>query len=73
MQKTKEIIEIISKEINVDKEEIHLDTHLVNDLCCDFTDLTHIYIALEDKFQIDVPCYEKGRLETIKELRLLID
>lgn len=50
----KEIISIISEVSGFDKEEITLDTNLVNDLEVDSIRSIEIVVAIEKKFKISV-------------------
>ena len=49
------IQEIIADQLDVDKEEITMDTDLMKDLEADSLDAVEIIMALESEFDIEVP------------------
>jgi len=51
----KKVKEIFSKKINVSKEKITLNSHLVNDLGLDSFSAIEIMFELEENFGINIP------------------
>jgi len=49
------IQEIIADQLDVDKEEITMDTDLMKDLEADSLDAVEIIMAIESEFDIEVP------------------
>ena len=47
--------EIIAEQLDVDTEEITLDTNLIKDLEADYLDAVEIIMALEDEYDIEIP------------------
>ena len=47
--------EIIAEQLDVDTEEITLDTSLIKDLEADSLDAVEIIMALEDEYDIEIP------------------
>ncbi|MBQ1418163.1 MAG: acyl carrier protein [Firmicutes bacterium] len=47
--------EIIAEQLDVDTEEITLDTNLIKDLEADSLDAVEIIMALEDEYDIEIP------------------
>ena len=47
--------EIIAAQLDVDTEEITLDTNLIKDLEADSLDAVEIIMALEDEYDIEIP------------------
>ncbi len=46
--------EIIAGVLNVDRDEIHLDTRFIDDLCADSLDVFQIIMELEENFDIEI-------------------
>ena len=49
------IQEIIADQLDVDKEEITMDTDLMKDLEADSLDAVEIIMAIESEFDVEVP------------------
>ena len=47
--------EIIAEQLNIDEEEITLDTNVTKDLEADSLDAVEIIVAIEDEYDIEIP------------------
>ncbi|MBR4151129.1 MAG: acyl carrier protein [Firmicutes bacterium] len=47
--------EIIAEQLNIDAEEISLDTNVTKDLEADSLDAVEIILAIEDEYDIEIP------------------
>lgn len=75
MRKSKEILEevmefekikkIISEVLNVDEEEITMETTFVDDLGADSLDVFQIIMGLEEEFDIEIANEEAEKIETV--------
>lgn len=75
MRKSKEILEevmefeklkkIISEVLNVDVEEITMDTTFVDDLGADSLDIFQIIMGLEEEFDIEIANEEAEKIVTV--------
>lgn len=75
MRKSKEILEevmefeklkkIISEVLNVDVEEITMDTTFVDDLGADSLDIFQIIMGLEEEFDIEIANEEAEEIVTV--------
>ena len=59
---------IIAEVLNVDTEEISLDTTFVDDLGADSLDVFQIITGIEDEFDIEIPDEEIEYIRTIGDL-----
>ena len=57
--------EIIAEQLDVDTEEITLDTNLIKDLEADSLDAVEIIMALEDEYNIEIPTEELQEMTTV--------
>ena len=62
------IRDIISEQLNIDKEIITLDTSLKDDLGADSLDLFELVMALEDEYQFEIPYEDLEKIETISDV-----
>ena len=68
-----QIIDIISKQLKVDVNEITPDTDILDDLGADSLDVVELLMTIEDKFGITVPDDEVQNLRTIAKMSEYIE
>ena len=56
---------IISEVLNVDEEEITMDTTFVDDLGADSLDVFQILMGIEEEFDIEIPNEEAEKIVTV--------
>ena len=59
--------EIIADVLNVDEDEITMDTTFVDDLGADSLDLYQIILGVEDAFDIEIPQEEAEKIVTVAD------
>lgn len=57
--------EIIADRLNVEPDEIQMETSFKNDLGADSLDLFELVLALEDEYSIDIPAEDLEELDTV--------
>lgn len=62
------VINIIVRELNVSKEEVHMDTDLQADLGADSLDAVELMMALEEEFDMQIPDEEAQRFRTVEDI-----
>lgn len=62
------VINIIVRELNVSKEEVHIDTDLQADLGADSLDAVELMMALEEEFDMQIPDEEAQRFRTVEDI-----
>lgn len=60
--------DIISEQLNVDAEDIDLYTSFRDDLDVDSLDLFELIMAVEDKFNIDIPSSDAEKIHTVEDI-----
>lgn len=60
--------EIIAEQLNVDVSEITLETSFKDDLGADSLDLFELVMALEDKYNIELPAEELTNIVTVEDV-----
>ena len=56
---------IIAEVLNVDEEEISMETTFVDDLGADSLDVFQIIMSLEEEFDIEIPNEEAEKIVTV--------
>ena len=56
---------IIAEVLNVDADEITMDTTFVDDLGADSLDVFQIIMGIEEEFEIEIPTEEAEKITTV--------
>lgn len=59
------VIEIISAQMGVAKENVKAETHIVNDLGADSLDTVEMVMELEEEFEITIPDEDAEKIQTV--------
>lgn len=62
------IKKILADTLDVNEEELSLDTNIATDLGADSLDVVEILMSIEDEFDIEIPDSEIENIRTIGEL-----
>ena len=65
--------QIIADVLNVDPDEITMDTTFMDDLGADSLDVFRIIMGIEEEFDIEVPTEEAENITTVEEAVELIN
>ena len=57
--------QIIAEVLNVDADEITMDTTFVDDLGADSLDIFQIIMGIEEEFDIEIPTEEAEKISTV--------
>ncbi len=58
---------VIADVLNVDPEEITMDTTFVDDLGADSLDVFQIILGIEEEFDIEIPAEKAEKISTVEE------
>ena len=64
---SQQVIEIVSSQIDIPKEQISLDSQFVTDLGFDSLDLVEFVMLVEEEFDIVVPDQESETINTVRD------
>ena len=63
---------VIAEVLNVDPEEITMDTTFTDDLGADSLNVFQIIMGIEEEFDIEIPAEEAEKISTVEEAVELI-
>lgn len=63
---------VIADVLNVDPEEINMETTFVDDLGADSLDVFQIIMGIEEEFDIEIPAEDAEKITTVEEAVNLI-
>ena len=61
------VIEIVSEQMGVAKDQINRETSFVNDLGADSLDIVELVMELEEEFDIQIPDDQAEKIKTVGE------
>ncbi len=64
---------ILAEQLDVDVEELTLETDIAKDLNADSLDVVEILMSLEDEFSVEIPDEEIENIKTIGDLAKYIE
>lgn len=68
-----EVINLISETLEIDKNDLTLDTDLARDLNVESIDLVDLVTAFEDKYNFEIPDQDLKNLQTIGDIITYIE
>ncbi len=63
-----DIKEVVVEQLSVDAAEVKEDSKFVEDLGADSLDVVELVMALEEKFDIEIPDEEAEKIQTVKDV-----
>ena len=63
-----EVKEVIAEQLNVSEDEIKMESNFVEDLGADSLDVVELVMALEEKFEIEIPDSDAEKIATVKDV-----
>lgn len=67
------VIEIVSEQLGVNKDQITKETHFVKDLNADSLDLVELVMELEEEFEVSIPEEMHEKIQTVGEALTFIE
>lgn len=59
------VLQVVVNQLDVDADNVNLDSLFVDDLGADSLDLTELAVGFEDEFDIEIPDSDFGQLSTV--------
>jgi len=59
------VINIVSEQLNIPKEDIKLESAFIADLKADSLDLVELVMEFEDEFELSIPDEEAEKIQTV--------
>ena len=63
-----QIVDIISKQLKTEADEIAQDTNIMDDLGADSLDVVELLMSIEETFGVSVPDEDVAGLKTVKDI-----
>jgi acyl carrier protein len=63
-----EVKEVVVEQLNVSADEVKVESKFVEDLGADSLDVVELVMALEEKFEIEIPDSEAEKIATVEDV-----
>ncbi|WP_304339694.1 acyl carrier protein [Campylobacter ureolyticus] len=63
-----DVRDVVVEQLSVDADAVKLDSKIVEDLGADSLDVVELIMALEEKFDVEIPDSDAEKLLTIKDV-----
>ncbi len=63
-----EVKEVVVEQLNVNPDEVKEDSKFVDDLGADSLDIVELVMAIEEKFEIEIPDSEAEKVATVSDV-----
>ncbi len=63
-----DVKEVVVEQLSVSPDEVKEDSRFVEDLGADSLDVVELVMALEEKFDIEIPDDEAEKIQTVKDV-----
>ena len=67
------VVEILSKQLRVEKDKINAETNIASDLGADSLDVVELLMTFEDEFKVSIPDEQLEELKSIPQIVKIID
>ena len=67
MVELKEVKDIVAEQLNINADDIKEDSKFVEDLDADSLDVVELVMALEEKFDLEIPEKDAEGIATVKD------
>jgi acyl carrier protein len=67
------VVQIIAEELDVDPEELSMETHITDDLDADSLDAMEVILKIEEEFDVEIPDDLVQRIQTIADVVEFLD
>ena len=63
-----DVKEVVVEQLNVSPDEVTLEANFVEDLGADSLDVVELVMALEEKFEIEIPDSDAEGIQSVKDV-----
>ena len=68
-----EVREVVVEQLSVAPDAVKLESKIIEDLGADSLDVVELVMALEEKFEVEIPDSEAEKLKTIQDVVTFVE
>lgn len=68
-----EVKDVVVEQLSVAPEAVKLESKIIEDLGADSLDVVELVMALEEKFEVEIPDSEAEKLKTIQDVVTFVE
>lgn len=62
-----QVMDIVAENLGTEREKVVADANFIEDLGADSLDTVELVMALEEKFDVEIPEEDAGKIQTVKD------
>ncbi len=68
-----DVVDVVVEQLSVPKENVKMESNIIEDLGADSLDVVELVMALEEKFDIEIPDSDAEKLKTIADVVTFVE
>ena len=68
-----EVRDVVVEQLSVAPDAVKLESKIIEDLGADSLDVVELVMALEEKFEVEIPDSEAEKLKTIQDVVIFVE
>lgn len=68
-----DVVDVVVEQLSVPKENVKMESNIIEDLGADSLDVVELVMALEEKFDVEIPDSDAEKLKTIADVVTFIE
>lgn len=68
-----DVVDVVVEQLSVPKENVKMESNIIEDLGADSLDVVELVMALEEKFDVEIPDSDAEKLKTIADVVTFVE
>ena len=68
-----DVVDVVVEQLSVPKENVKMASNIIEDLGADSLDVVELVMALEEKFDVEIPDSDAEKLKTIADVVTFVE
>ena len=68
-----DVVDLVVEQLSVPKENVKMESNIIEDLGADSLDVVELVMALEEKFDVEIPDSDAEKLKTIADVVTFVE
>ena len=68
-----DVVDVVVEQLSVPKKKIKMESNIIEDLGADSLDVVELVMALEEKFDVEIPDSDAEKLKTIADVVTFVE
>lgn len=68
-----DVVDVVVEQLSVPKDNVKMESNIIEDLGADSLDVVELVMALEEKFDVEIPDSDAEKLKTIADVVTFVE